>query len=120
MTGVRRYAASRIRAAPPIEVVRLLLEEAVRRLNRVADDARRLEDVHHVRAILVELDSALDRGAEPVLVERLAALYAWCQAELLAIGRERSAARVPGVRKVLVTLLEAWHQAEARNRKVPV
>ena len=97
----------------------LLLREAVTRLTRLEEAssaAQWVADLHHVRAIVLELDHALDPDVPGAgeLVARLAGLYRWCLVELIRAGRERDVAVVRPVREALSTLLDGWTQAFAQ------
>ncbi|MEO0602332.1 MAG: flagellar protein FliS [Myxococcota bacterium] len=111
MNGIARYKQARSRVEPE-QLVLLLLQEAVVRLTRLestsGNDARWIKDLHHVRAIVLELFDGLDPSVDEAMVTRLANLYQWCIEELIRAGSEREKDVITPVRKVLETLLEAW------------
>jgi len=111
MNGIARYKQARSRVGPE-QLVLLLLQEAVVRLTRLEStsgaDLRWVQDLHHVRAIVLELFDGLDPSVDEALVARLANLYQWCIEELIRAGNEREKDVIVPVRKVLETLLEAW------------
>jgi flagellin-specific chaperone FliS len=90
----------------------MLYQEAVRRMARVEEAPRSdpcwVTDLHHVRAIFVELRGALDHESAPEYCGRLDPLYGWCITELVVASRERDAARVVPVREITETLLTGW------------
>lgn len=117
--AIDAYRQSSIENAPPIKIVRLLYEGALRFLDQAeredpADPGSRF--VHFLGradAIVSELRLAIDPSVEaPEITDNLARLYLFCEQELGQAGYERSAERLPGVREVLGTLLDAWRQIE--------
>ena len=119
MKGIARYRQTRAQVSPE-HLVLLLLREAVTRLSRLEEvdgsDPRWVAELHHVRAIVLELRDALDPevpGAAE-MVARLSGLYGWCFGELVRAGSEREVAVIRPVRDVLSTLLDGWGQALAQ------
>jgi flagellar biosynthetic protein FliS len=72
-------------------------------------------DLHHVRSIYFELIAALDDGVSPELCGQLRNLYTWCVRELMAAGRNHDIAKVQAVKRVTITLQEAWQEAVEQN-----
>ena len=116
------YLSSSVENAPPIKIVRMLYQGALRFLMQaeaelVSDPRSRfLEFCSNADAIVAELRMALDkdRGAVEV-VENLTQLYLFCESELQRCMLDRTAAPIPGIRRVLKTLLEAWDQVEVQS-----
>ena len=118
--GIGAYRAARKQASPE-QLVLLLYREALRRLGGLveapADDPRWVADTHHVRAILLELNDALDAGEAPELCAQLQRLYGWCMSELVAAGRERQPERIVAVQKVVRDLHDGWEAVVKRPQE---
>ena len=113
MRGIHSYHRSKVNNAPKQQIVTMLLQNATRRLTRVAGIEGRfgsaeIADLGHVRAIFTELNGALDENVASDLVQQLGALYRWCILELTIAGREHCTERVGAVLKVTENLLEGW------------
>lgn len=113
------YRSSSIENAPPIKVVRLLYEGALRFLEQACREDPTDPQSHFTRlvgqvdAIVSELRLAIDHSVEaPEITQNLEGLYYFCESELGQATLERSTDRLPGVRSVLQTLLEAWEHVE--------
>ena len=117
MKGIGAYRAARKNASPE-QLVLLLYREALRRLDGLAEldksDPRWVSDTHHVRAILLELSSALDPGESQELCQQLNSLYDFCISELVTIGSERELSRVDAVKKVIRDLHDGWEAVVRR------
>lgn len=108
------YAEASIENAPPVKIVRLLYQGAIRFLDRAgACNPRepgtlfpywlgRAEDV------VVELRLSLDPAAAPQIAESLTDLYLFVETEIHRARREQSPTPLAGCRAVLAKLLEAW------------
>lgn len=122
MFAVSRYQSRRVDTASPVQLVVLLIEELLRRieLGAVAIESRKWREstdhFHHARNIIAELLSALDPvpGVEK-LVGDLDRLYVWSAGELTAASTQKDAARARGVGRALSPLLEAWRYVAARG-----
>lgn len=114
MRGIEQYQTAR-KQVDNEQLLLLLFQEAVMRLARVAsyenNDPRWITDIHHVRAIVLELRDALDVETSPELCGRLHALYSWCFNELIDAEKSRDTTQVTSVRDVLVKLLEGFQTA---------
>lgn len=112
--GIARYRQARA-SVPPEQLLLLLLREAVTRIARVEqlppDDPAWITDLHHVRAIVMELRGALDPSAAPELVQTLHSLYSWSLEELLHAGNARDPKVLHPIRKTLTSLLEGCQEA---------
>jgi flagellar protein FliS len=117
------YRRSAVENAPPIKVVRLLYEGALRFLAKAREcDPRspRSEFVEYTsRAdmIVTELRAALDHSLNDEVTDSLEQLYLFCGAELAKALIGRTAAPIPGVERVLRTLLEGWQHVEAQSTR---
>lgn len=115
------YLASAVENAPPIKIVRMLYQGALRFIAQAkAEDAanpgsRFVEHLSNADAIVAELRLALDPSAGSVdVADNLAQLYLFCEGELQRAMIDRSAGPLPGVQRVLTTLLEAWDQVDVQ------
>ncbi len=118
-TAAEAYLNSSVENAPPIKIVRLLYQGAIRFLGQAA-----LEDSQDPRsgfikllsdadAIVAELRLSLDPSAgNEDVVANLERLYLFCEAEIQRAMLDRSQAPLPGAKAVLETLLEAWSKVE--------
>ncbi len=116
MRGIAAYQKTRKDTASPMQIVLMLFQTAVKRLDAATDASRVgkpdwIADLHHVREIYLELLSALDESAAPELVPTLRNLYQWSISQLIAAGRERSVEPVQAVLKTTTSLMEAWQHA---------
>lgn len=119
------YRNASIENAPPIKIVRLLYEGALRFLDQAAQEdptdptSRFLHLVGRADAIITELRLAIDHSLEASEVTQdLERLYLYCEDELGKVSYERTAERLPNVRGVLVTLLDAWKRLEIEGQAV--
>ncbi len=121
------YLESRVLAADPLELVRLLYQTAIaatreaRRHLAEGDIAARSKSISKACDILIELDGALDwnRGGEIAL--RLAALYDYMQRKLIEANFQQSDPPLAEVLGLLSTLSEAWEGiAKPESPAVPV
>jgi len=118
------YRRSSIENAPPIKVVRLLYEGALRYLAKAREcDPRdpRSEFVEYTcraDAIVTELRAALDHSLNDEVTESLEQLYLFCGTELSKALLERTVKPIPAVERVLRTLLDGWQHVEAETTRV--
>jgi len=112
------YRRSSIEHAPPIKIVRMLYQGALRYLDQAAeeDPSRPGSRFNHwlgrADAIVTELRLAIDHGVPGDLTENLERLYVFCEEEIGRASLERSCERIAGVKQVLGTLLDAWQRVE--------
>lgn len=117
------YLAATIENAPPIQIIRLLYQGALRYLGQ----ADQLEDVKlnpeftsllcNVDDIVVELRLALDYGpdGEDEVPRNLERLYLFCEDELSRALIERSKEPLASIKQVLELLLDAWRNVEVES-----
>jgi len=113
------YRQSSIETAPPIKIVRLLYEGAMRFLDQASKQdpgdptSRFLHFIGRADAIVSELRLAIDHstGAREV-TENLERLYLFCEDELGRAASERDIEPLANVRRVLEILLDAWKRVE--------
>lgn len=115
------YRHSSIENAPPIKIVRMLYEGALRFIARAeAEDAgdprsEFLRFVGRADAIVTELRLALDHSVGGEISANLEALYLFCEDEFARAGLERSSEPLAGVKRVLEVLLDAWQRVEVES-----
>lgn len=108
------YVTSSVENAPPVKLVRLLYQGAIRFLDRAAQsdpnssDGRFAYWLGRSEDIVIELRLALDAQAAPQIAESLTDLYLFVEHEIQVARRERDVSRLAGARAVLAKLLEAW------------
>ncbi|MDC0585151.1 flagellar protein FliS [Planctomycetota bacterium] len=119
MTAAEAYLNSSVENAPPIKIVRLLYQGAIRFLGQAAlEDSRDprskfVKLLSDADAIVAELRLSLDAGAgSPDVVGNLESLYLFCEGEIQRAMLDRSAEPIGGAKAVLETLLEAWSKVE--------
>ena len=117
-TAAQAYRSETIESAPPIKIVRLLYQGALRFLDRAAlcdpADPRSEFTLNLARAddIVAELRCALAPEHAPELCANLERLYLFAEGGIARALAERSREPIAGVRSVLATLLEAWQNVE--------
>lgn len=112
------YKLETIENAPPLKLVRLLYQAALRHIDTAArsdpkDPASPFIDALCCADVVVsELRLALDRGPAPQVSGNLEQLYLFVEDTLQQSMRERTTSGLVGARNVLATLLDAWTQVE--------
>jgi len=112
------YKTDRFENAPPLKLVQLMYEGALRYLDQAVaahgagELARFQERCLRAQAVVAELRLALDPGAAPELAANLDSLYLFAEAEMRAAILGDDAARLAPVREVLATLLDGWKRLE--------
>ena len=113
-SAIDAYKREAIENAPPLKLVRMLYEGALRFLAQARDcDA---EDpgsdfVHWLMradAIVAELRCSLDRDSGAEVCGDLEQLYRFAETEIARAIQTRELAHVENARRVLATLLEGW------------
>jgi flagellar protein FliS len=117
------YKETSLENAPPIKIIRLLYEAAIREVERARrldpkEDARDFNAaVHKADCIVTELRYSLNHDVAPALCGDLQALYLFAESELGRAMGDRSADPLGGVSKVLSTLLSAWREVEVQTTR---
>lgn len=120
MRGLDSYRQNRVFSAPNEQVVVMLFEMAITRLESAREAmeggergarVKVAEDFGVVRSIYLELLNALDPEAAPEMVKNLALTYSWVVRRLGELGREHNVEGVNGLIRVSQTLLEAFRHA---------
>lgn len=117
------YRRSAVENAPPIKVIRLLYEGALRFLAKARNcdplnpRSEFVEYTTRADAIVTELRAALDHSLNDEVTEGLEQLYLFCESELAHALLQRTQAPIPSVERVLKTLLEGWQHVEAETTR---
>lgn len=124
MNAIASYRTRRVETASPLQVVVMLYQELLRRIElgamqlEAGSPVQAAKHFHHGREIVSELLAGLDpAGGDPALVLNLSGLYKWTAAELIASTRDRDPARARRVATVLMPLLEGWTDILARGSR---
>lgn len=112
------YKAARYESAPPLKLVQLMYEGALRFLEQAetalaaAEVGRFQERALRAQAVIAELRASLDRSQAPELVEQLDGLYVFAEAEIRGAIASESSAGLGHAREVLAKLLDGWKRVE--------
>ena len=112
------YREAHIHNAPPLKLVQMLYEGALRFLDQAetalgaADGARFQERCLRAVAIVAELRLALDPAQAPELAANLEALYLFAEEAIRNAMRTDASAPLEPARDVLRTLLDGWKRLE--------
>jgi flagellar secretion chaperone FliS len=118
--AAQAYRESAFETAPPIKIVRLLYQGALRFLDQAAAEdpgspaSRFGEYLLRADAIVSELRLALRHEHAPAISGDLEQLYLFCEERISTALRNADRAPIATVREVLANLLEAWEQVELR------
>jgi flagellar secretion chaperone FliS len=108
------YLASRVAAATPVELTRMLFEGAVQAVqdaiaaHRAGDILARGNAVTKAVQILGELRFSLRRDVAPQYCDTLSGLYGYLQNRLIQAHAERSEGMLQEVLQLIQALLEGW------------
>ncbi len=112
------YRQASFENAPPIKIVRLLYEGAIRYVDRAEQLLTDAEQpswtywVGRADAIVEELRLSLDTTHGEELCRELDRLYDYVQNRLALAVKDKQAARLDEARRILVRLLDGWSQVE--------
>jgi flagellar protein FliS len=112
------YKTANIENAPPLKLVQMLYEGALRFLGQAeaahaADEGARFQErCLRVLAIVTELRASLDPAQAPELAGNLEALYLFAEDRVREAMQGESPAPLAPAREVLATLLEGWKRLE--------
>ncbi len=110
----KEYIASRVAAATPVELTRMLYEGAVKSVqeavtaHRAGDILARGNAVTKAVQILGELRFSLRRDVAPQYCDTLSGLYGYLQNRLIQAHAERSESMLQEVGGLIQNLLEGW------------
>lgn len=108
------YAKANIENAPPLKIVRLLYQGAIRFLDNAAaceptkPDSKFAYWLGRADDIVVELRLGLESAPAPEIAASLTDLYLFVETAVGRARAERSVEPLSGARAVLARLLEAW------------
>ena len=120
-SAAQTYQQSSIENAPPVKIVRLLYEGALRDIDRAAACDPRTERrvfaewVGKADEILCELRIALDKQVAPEVAEALERIYEFAQFQLAQALIQGDIQPLAHARKALATLLEGWRHIELQT-----
>jgi len=110
------YLASAVETAPPVKILRMLYEGAIRFLLKAkACETASCEQIEWVRKsedIISELRITLDHSANSEVAASLDGLYGYCLDELGDAIIKRDPSHIDAAKDVLMTLLDAWKQVQ--------
>ena len=118
LSAAEAYKASRFENAPPLKLVQLMYEGALRFIDQaeghhaLGESARFSERCMRAHAIVAELRLALDSSQAPELADSLNQLYLYAETELCRAAVGETLAPLAAARAVLATLLEGWKKLE--------
>lgn len=113
-TAASIYEQASVENAPPVKIVRMLYQGAIRFLDSAAAcdprerGSRFAHQLSRAEDIVTELRLCLESEPAPEVAESLTQLYLFVEGCIQRARREQSAEPLSGARSVLVTLLEAW------------
>ena len=109
------YMSASVETAPPLKIVRMLYEGALRFLDRAEAAGVDTEDgrawLGRTDAIIKELRMSLDPNRDPEICEQLQGLYLFCEDEFARAITEQDPGALANAREVLEILKDAWVQA---------
>lgn len=120
-SAAKTYQQSSIENAPPVKIVRLLYEGALRAIDRAAacdpKTGRRafVESVGKADEIVTELRIALEREPAPEVAEALERIYEFAQFQFSQALQHGDIQPLAHARKALATLLEGWKHIELES-----
>ncbi len=110
----KEYVSSRVSAATPMELTRMLYEGAIQSVqeavaaHRLGDMIGRGNAVTKAVEILGELRFSLRREVNPQYCDTLAGLYGYLQRRLIQAHAEKSESMLREVQALIQTLLDGW------------
>lgn len=116
MTDLSMYRRNALAEVPADQLLLRLYERAITDMDdaeRAMRDGARMawiEAINHARAIVVELQLALDPSVAPALARSLHQAYAWMRLQLTVASRAADIELLRAVRAVTVQLYETWRQ----------
>jgi flagellar protein FliS len=120
LTAAEAYKAARFENAPPLKLVQMMYEGALRFIDQAeahfsaGELVRFTERCMRAHAVVTELRLALDREQAPELADNLGQLYLFAETELSFAAAQATSAPLSGARRVLSTLLDGWKKLEVQ------
>ena len=109
------YMAASVETAPPLKIVRMLYEGAIRFISRAEDAGIETPEgsawVGRADAIIKELRISLDPNRDVEVCEQLEGLYLFCEEELARAVKEKDGAGLTNACEILGVLKDAWLEA---------
>ncbi len=123
--ATQAYLSASVENAPPVQIIRLLYQGALRFLGQAMivelpkEGADFNDLLNKVDDIVVELRLALEYGPKgsDEIPRNLERLYLFCEDELGRALVEQSQDPLPAIKQVLEVLLDAWRNVEIDSRK---
>jgi flagellar biosynthetic protein FliS len=122
MRAIQSYARTRLESAPQEDLLVMLVEAALLRVDAAdaamerSDRGAWIREIHVARAIFLELRTALDHTAAPAVTGPLDATYRWCIHQLTAAGRTGDRTLIAEIRRVTEVLRRTWTAAVQATR----
>jgi flagellar protein FliS len=114
-TPADSYMAASVETAPPLKIVRMLYEGAIRFISRAEDAGIETPEgsawVGRADAIIKELRISLDPNRDAEVCEQLGGLYLFCEEELARAVQEKDEAGLTNACEILRILKDAWLEA---------
>ena len=113
------YTRTAIDSAPPIKLVHMMYEGAIRfvemaeRFDPVQEPTQFAQALRRADAIVSELRVSLEYEHAPELANNLNSLYLFVEDRLRDAQLGRTREPLPAARQVLATLLDGWRQVGA-------
>ena len=116
------YMSASVETAPPLKIVRMLYEGAIRFISRAQDAGIETTEgrawVGRADAIIKELRISLDPNRDVEVCEQLEGLYMFCEEELSRAMKEEDEAGLTNACEILGILKEAWLEAGSASNQV--
>jgi len=116
-TAADTYMAASVETAPPLKIVRMLYEGAIRFIARAQDAGVSTPEggawAGRADAIIKELRISLDPNRDAEVCEQLEGLYLFCEDELSRAIDEEDEKGLENAVEILGILKEAWLEAGA-------
>ena len=118
MDAYAQYRTQAVTTASPAQLVAMLYQGALTAIT-VAEQALAADDgdrelahreLVRAQAIVTELTVSLDHEQGGEIARSLASLYEFCSERLLRANVSKDAGLLPGVRRTLAGLAEAWNE----------
>lgn len=110
------YLVTEVMTAAPQKLQLMLIEAAIRRIERVrqgwraGDVEHACEDMVRAQEIIGQILGSLNREVDNDLIKKVAAIYAFIFRGLMEAGLDRDEQKLEGVLKVLEEERETWRQ----------
>lgn len=110
------YRQNAVESAPPIKIVRMLFDGALRFLDQATgyeadkETVQFNDRIRRAESIVAELRLSLDESQAPELCSQLESLYLFVEDELREAFLQRDKSRIANAREILQSLSDAWGQ----------